>query len=614
MLAPCGQGASLTGAMRVEGRVNGEKNRKDAPMANDLAALVAQHVSAIYPEADAPALAEAVIAAFWPGADAPRDGVKPTSLSLWSEADAVLITYGDSIRATGERPLVTLLKFLREHIHPDVNGVHVLPFFPWSSDDGFSVIDYDAVDEKLGSWDDIGMIGQEFRLMVDLVLNHCSSQSVWFEKFLAGEPGYETWFKTASPEDDLSAVVRPRPHPLLARYEGADGPRHVWCTFSADQVDVNFGDPRVLLEFLGIMRRYIDHGSRIIRLDAVAFLWKEVGSPSIHLPQTHEVIRLMRTLVDHLDVPAVLLTETNVPHAENLSYFGNQNEAHAIYNFSLPPLLLHALLSGSSLYLRRWLMAMPPALPGCAYLNFVASHDGIGVRGAEGILPEQERDRMIDQVRDTGGAVSMRTRDGVETPYEINASLWSALEGRIGVGVDGLQFERFICCQTVMMSIEGIPAFYIHSMLATPNDREGLNLTGHNRAINRRKWDWGDLSALLADPASDQSRVLSELKRRVAIRRRQPAFHPNATQFTLQLPEGLLGLWRQSMDRRQSIFCIFNLGAEAQTLPLSSVNLIAGESWVDLVTGRLVATDSVDGMLELAPYQAVWITNSNAAH
>lgn len=579
-------------------------------MALDLSALVAAHLSAIYPDADADALAARALAAFWPGSDAPRDQVKPGHLSLWSEADAVLITYADSIRDPGAHPLAALHKFLREHVHPDINAVHILPFFPWSSDDGFSVIDYDAVDPKVGTWDDVAMIGQEFRLMADLVLNHCSSQSAWFRGFLAGDPAYADWFKTAEPDDDLGAVVRPRPHPLLTRYEGAEGPEHVWCTFSADQVDLNFGNPEVLLEFLGILRRYIDHGARIIRLDAVAFLWKEVGSPSIHLPQTHEVIRLMRTLVDHLDVPAVLLTETNVPHAENLSYFGNQNEAHAIYNFSLPPLLLHALLSGSSLYLRRWLMAMPPALPGCAYLNFVASHDGIGVRGAEGILPPAEVDRMIETVQDFGGAVSMRTRDGVESPYEINTSLWSALAGTTEGGADDLQFERFICCQTVMMSIEGIPGVYIHSLLATPNDREGLNLTGRNRAINRRKWDWAELEGLLADPATDQARVLAEMKRRMAIRRRQSAFHPNATQFTLQLGEALLGLWRQSMDRRQSIFCVTNLSDAPQELALSQINLIEGETWIDLLTGAQVA--GTDAQITLAPYQAIWVTNRAA--
>lgn len=579
-------------------------------MAQDIAALIAAHMAAIYPDRDPQALAARAIAAFWPAEDAPRDQVKPGHLSLWSEADAVLITYADSIREAGTHPLAALHKFLRGHIHPDINAVHILPFCPWSSDDGFSVIDYDAVDPAVGTWDDIAMIGQEFRLMADLVLNHCSAQSGWFQGFLSGDPAHANWFKTAEPDDDLSAVVRPRPHPLLTRYDGASGPEHVWCTFSADQVDLNFGNPEVLLEFLAILRRYIDHGARIIRLDAVAFLWKEVGTASIHLPQTHEVVRLMRTLVDHLDVPAVLLTETNVPHAENLSYFGNQNEAHAIYNFSLPPLLLHALLSGNSMYLRRWLMAMPPALPGCAYLNFIASHDGIGVRGAEGMLPQAEVDRMIETVQEFGGAVSMRARDGVEAPYEINTSLWSALSGTSAGGPDDLQFERFICCQTVMMSIEGIPAFYIHSLLATPNDREALNLTGHNRAINRRKWEWEELEGLLADPASDQSRVLREIKRRVAVRRRQPAFHPNATQFTLQLGEALLGLWRQSMDRRQSVFCVMNLTGAAQALDLNQINLIDGEVWTDLLSGASVA--GADGEIMLAPYQAVWLTNRAA--
>lgn len=205
--------------------------------------------------------------------------------------------------------------------------------------------DDDAADPALGGRDDVASIGQELRLTADLMLTHCSAQSDWIQGFLGGDL-VRAPDQTASVNDDLGAMVRPRPHPILTRYEGAAGLAHVWRTFVADQVDLSFGEPEAPLEFIAILRRRIDHGVRIIRLGAVGFLRKEGGAPSIHPAPTHEVVRLMCGLMDHLNVRAALLTEINAPHAENLSYFGNQNEAHAIYYFSLAPLLPHGLLTG----------------------------------------------------------------------------------------------------------------------------------------------------------------------------------------------------------------------------------------------------------------------------
>jgi sucrose phosphorylase len=387
-----------------------------------------------------------------------------------------------------------------------------------------------------------------------------------------------------------------------------NGPRHVWCTFSHDQIDLDFRNPEVLLEFLRIIRLHIENGVEIIRLDAVAFLWKEVGTKSIHLPQTHAVIKLMRTLFDYSKEPVVILTETNVPKAENLSYFGNHDEAHAIYNFPLPPLILHAMMSGSSRHLKRWQAGMPPAPLGCTYLNFTSSHDGIGMRPAEGQLPQEEIDRMIATVREVGGLVSMRTLpDGGEAPYELNTTFWDAL-GRTFKGEDDLQFERFMCSQTIVMSLEGIPAFYIHSMLATPNDHAQVEKRGMNRAINRHNWDYPELRDLLADPETPQARVMAAFAHRLGIRKKQPAFHPNATQFTLNLGDDrVFGLWRQSLQRHQSIFTLHNISDEEIAVPATALNLIDDEHWTDLLTGEII-----DGTVEeitLAPYQCRWISN-----
>ncbi len=547
-----------------------------------------------------------MIAAFWPEGHPRRQRPRRPSNNLWSEADAMVITYGNTISDGSHKPLDLLHDFLERNLKGAVNGVHILPFFPYTSDDGFAVTDYYKVDASLGDWPDIRRIGKDFHLMSDMVLNHVSSQGAWFNDYLQGKAPYDRFFKEASPEDDLSDVVRPRTTPLLREVDTASGPRHVWCTFSHDQVDLDFHNPEVLLEIIRILRFHIDQGVRTIRLDAVAFIWKEIGSPSIHLPQTHAIVKLMRVLADFAQEKVILLTETNVPKTENLSYFGRRDEAHMVYNFPLPPLVLHALLSGNVRYLRRWLRAMPPAPLGCAYFNFTASHDGIGMRPVEGILPTEDIAQIIDTVEEVGGLVSMRAlAGGGQSVYEINCAYFDAMTKTFD-GEDTLKIERFLCSQSIVMSLEGMPAFYLHSMIGTPNDHEAVTRRGMNRAINRHRWHYPALQDRLADPESDQARVLGELTRRLKIRARQAAFHPNATQLTLQLDEQLLGVWRQSLDRRQSIFALHNVSAAAVDLDAYALNLIEDEEWYDLLSGEPI---DADGMIPMAPYQVRWITN-----
>jgi sucrose phosphorylase len=578
--------------------------KPSSKLRNTLKTLLTQ----IYPDQNSSALVDQVTDAFWPRDLQPRSRGRALGNTLWNETDTLVITYGNTIVDGQHKPLDLLRDFLDRYIKGVISGVHILPFFPFTSDDGFAVTDYRVVNSQLGDWADIERIADEFRLMSDLVLNHVSSNSTWFSDYLQGHEPYDKFFKEALPTDDLSSVVRPRTSPLLREVETSNGPKHVWCTFSHDQIDLDFENPEVLLEFLRVTRLHIDHGIRIVRLDAVAFLWKQIGTSCIHLPETHAIVRLMRALCDYAEEPVVLLTETNVPNAENLSYFGNRNEAHMIYNFSLPPLLLHALLSGTSVHLNQWLMRMPPAQLGCAYLNFAASHDGIGVRGAEGLLSGEELGGVIEAVRDFGGKVSMRALpDGSQKPYELNITFFDALKGTIDGGKDAHQIARFLCSQTIVMALEGVPAFYIHSLLATSNDLDGVEKSGMNRAINRHRWDYDALRAELDNPDTVHAQVLTALKQRICIRTAQKAFHPNATQFTLQLGDKIFGLWRQSLNRDQSIFALHNVSDTVQDVPLVSINLIEGEDWHDLLTGEKL--DLSSGIISFAPYQARWISN-----
>jgi len=527
--------------------------------------------------------------------------------NLWDQTDIAMISYGDTLIDRTEKPLQTLLRFLNDHVCGLISGVHILPFFPWTSDDGFAVLDYSSVNEALGDWSHVRAIAERYRLMGDLVINHCSSRSPWFENFKAGvDPGRD-YFMMAQPDDDLDAVVRPRTSPLLMPVETPEGTRHVWCTFSHDQVDFDFRNPAVLEEFVKIIRLHLDNGVRIFRLDAVAFLWKVVGTPSINLQETHEMVRLLRTLIEHAQPDCMIITETNIPNRENLAYFGNANEAHAIYNFSLPPLLIWTLISGKSRYLSQWLMTMPPAQNGTTYFNFIASHDGIGLRPAEGLLGDDELDQFIGTMQQFGGLVSWRAdTGGRRKAYELNIALYDALQGTVD-GPDQWGHDRFLCAHAVMLALEGMPAFYIHSLLGTRNDHNRVEHTGHNRSINRSQWQYEELQSLLANETGHHRRVFDALRDLISVRRRQPAFHPNATQFTLQMAEGLFGFWRQSMDRRQSIFCIFNISARPVDLHLSDINLILTDEWQDLISGDRYPEGNE--VIELAPYRPLWISN-----
>ncbi len=526
----------------------------------------------------------------------------------WSQRDAIVMTYGDTLLREGEAPLVTLKKFFDDYADQVVTGVHILPFYPWSSDDGFSVLDYSSVNESLGDWENIAAIAEDYRLMADLVINHCSGRSLWFENFLRGRSPGKDYFFTASPDDDLSAVVRPRTSDLLRKVETSEGTKYVWCTFSHDQVDLDFRNPEVLKQFVSIIRHYLDNGVRIFRLDAVAFLWKVPGTSSLNLEETHELVRLLRTLIEYAVPDALLMTETNIPNRQNLSYFGNANEAHCVYNFSLPPLLVNALVTGDCSHLKMWMMSMPPAQNGTAYFNFIASHDGIGLRPAEGLLSDGELEALVETMRNFGGHVSYRAlEDGQNKPYEINISLFDALQGTTS-GADGWGQERFVCAHAIMLGLEGIPGIYIHSLLGTRNDYDRVENSGHYRAINRHQWDYDQLVAELDSQGSAHGKVFTRIKDLLQIRQRQAAFHPNATQFTLHLGDAIFGFWRQSIDRRQSVFVISNVSDRVLPLMLSDINLIGTDDWADLISGRQF--HSREQVIDIQPYQTLWITNA----
>jgi sucrose phosphorylase len=530
-----------------------------------------------------------------------------TTSENWNESDIFLISYGDSIVSAKDKKLKTLKNFVDEFLKPHFSNIHILPFFPFDSDDGFSITDYKKVRDDLGNWEDISLLSKDYRVMADIVINHASKQSEYFQEFIRGNFEYKDFFISLDEDEGFEEVVRPRSSDLFQEVEISNQKKYLWCTFSHDQIDLNFKNPRVLLFFIRLIYLYLRHGIKVFRLDAVAFLWKEKSTNCLNLPQTHEVVKLIRTILDNYNQNNLLITETNLPNLENLSYFGNGDEANAIYNFTLPPLLLWTLLMGDSTALRKWSMGMPPAKEHTTYFNFIASHDGIGLRPTENILTDQERGTLIDIVKEFGGVISNRKKpDGTETVYELNIALLDAMKGTFK-GIDHMQVDRFIACHAIMLSLEGIPAFYIHSVLGTTNDYELMKKNSQNRSINRKSWDINEIKNKLLDDKSINNQVYKSIINLVKIRKKQPAFHPNAIQFTFNLGKNFFGIWRQSIDKKQSIFSVTNVTNIFQYLDLTELNLIESEKWWDLMSSEDI--DDIKSTIALKAYQTVWISN-----
>ncbi|ADH62582.1 alpha amylase catalytic region [Allomeiothermus silvanus DSM 9946] len=507
----------------------------------------------------------------------------------WSEKDALLITYGDQIHAEGEPPLQTLYDFLYERLRGVFSGVHLLPFYPSTSDDGFSVVDFQRVDPELGTWTDIRIIAQDFRLMADLVCNHVSASSPWFQGFLQDDPQYQGFFITVDPGTDLSTVFRPRALPLLTPFQTPSGEKLVWTTFSPDQTDLNYANPEVLLEVIEALLCYVRNGAGLIRLDAVGFIWKEIGTSCMHLEGAHRIVKLMRLVLDAVAPHVLLVSETNAPHRENISYFGNgHDEAQLVYQFPLPPLVMHTFRTGDASKLAGWAAGLTLPSERTTFFNFLASHDGIGVVPAGGILQPEEIAALVRQALEHGGRVNHKDTPDGPVPYELCLTLFDALSNPNSDEAEDLKIARFLAANVILLSLQGIPGVYIHSLFGSPSDHAGFEESGIPRRLNRHKFTKAELEERLADPASRAAKILAAYSHLLRVRSMHPAFHPNAPQRILPSTE-VLRIVRGEGD--QAVGCYINVTDRPQVVSRIGKNLITGQ-WFTGV---------------LKPYQAAWI-------
>jgi len=518
-----------------------------------------------------------------------------------SERDVVLIAYGDHITKPNTPPLKSLNTFLLDHLKGVINTVHILPFFPYSSDDGFSVIDYYQVSPSLGGWEEIQTIAKNHRLMIDGVLNHISQHSSWFQGFLADLPSYQDYFIEVDSSIDIKGVIRPRTTPLVHTYRDHKGSlRSLWTTFSQDQIDLNYHNPEVLLQMLDVLLFYLSKGAKLIRLDAIAFLWKEQNTSCVHLPKTHTLIQLIREVIHDIAPEVLLITETNVPHHENIAYFGSgYNEAQMVYNFALPPLLAHGILREDARFIQQWANTLTLPSDEVCFFNFTASHDGVGVRPIQEILPKTEVDYLLQCAINHGGEISYRQEKKQDVPYEINCSYIDLLSSPDED--NKLRIKRLLLSQAIALAMPGVPAIYINSLIGFGNDYERVKRTGNKRAINRQKFLWEDLESLLCCENSPNHILFKQLTQLIEIRTHEQAFHPFGSFTFPELHPQIFAIERIAPEKKRSVLSLHNL--TSHTLTLSIPKAYHGSN-------DLIHHHTLGGTLTLKPYDFSWLRSS----
>ena len=521
-----------------------------------------------------------------------------------SEKTSLVISYGDNIYSSQSSSMKIFQKFFQKNLEKLFDTIHFLPFYPSSSDSGFAVKDHYQIDKKIGNWSDLKKISKSKKIMADVVINHASARGLWFKNFLKRKKPGKDYFLTVNSKFNTSKVVRPRDHKLLKKIKIFEKNDYLWRTFSPDQIDLNFKNPSVLLRFIKIIIYLINNGVTIFRLDAIAYLWKQNGTECINLSQTHEIIKLLRVVTSLLNVQTLIITETNLPEKENLSYFGKNNEANWVYNFSLPPLLIHAFLFENSSYLNQWSRKLPSTKHGNCYLNFIASHDGIGIRPTEGILNEKTLSSFLKRLKKNGSKFSYRkVQNKSKKVYEANITVFDALR-KSDFDPKGLFFlERYVSAHAIMVSFEGVPAVYFNSLFGKSNDEAKYIITGNNRDVNRYKWNFNNITTKLRDKKSKQSIFYRNIGALLETKRKQKAFHPNASRININLGPKIFCFKRISKDKKQSIICMTNLSSKIQTPNFKKIG-----NYRDLLNSNLKFREGT--ALILKPFQTVWLTNN----
>jgi sucrose phosphorylase len=403
-----------------------------------------------------------------------------------------LIVYPDSLGSD----LVELHYVLRRYLSRSIGGIHLLPFYPSSADRGFAPLTYDDVDPAFGTWRDIELIGTEFDLIIDFMVNHISRQSIYFQDYFEKGPDSEfadmfLSFNKLSPngeisETDLAKVYTRKPRPPYTVIHRADGSKEkVWCTFDYEQIDLDWNSP-VTRE---VMRRYLIQLSRtrakMIRMDAFAYCTVEIGKNCFFLePQVWELLEWLQDYASAFGVDILPEVHEHYRYHEKISAQG-----YWTYDFSLPMLVLHTLYHHTSQSLKQWLALCPRK-----QMTTLDTHDGIGVVDVQDILTPDEIQRTLD-VLDQKGSNTRKVFSGPEYEnldiYQVNCTYYSAL---------GRNDDAYIAARSIQFFSPGIPQVYYVGLLAGVNDIELAKQTKNGRDINRHNYTLDEVAEEIKKP------------------------------------------------------------------------------------------------------------------
>lgn len=511
----------------------------------------------------------------------------------------MLICYADHVQEKNAKPLQTMRLFLNRYAKGIINRIHFLPFYDHSEfDDGFSIKNYNKVHKDHGSWEDIKKINKNFTFMFDLVLNHASIQGDIATAQLAGDKKYKDYFLILDKKIDTAKVFRPRTHPLFTEVGTKNGKKYAWTTFSKDQIDWNFKNPKVLIEMIKTLLLYFENGAKAIRLDAVAYVWKKPGTACFDLEECHIIVQIFRDIFRECEPRAWAIAETVLPHERNIKYLGNgQNESHFVYNFALETLLLHTFLAADTSVANKFLDRITNDFGNeTSILNLSVSHDGIHVIPAKGVLNNKQMMAIAKDCKKKGAKVLYRTVEGGKgktEPYELNISYPSAIDG---VG-------KYLASQAIQLALKGVPLIYLNNLIGAKNWSAGIKKLGYSRAINRQKFDYKTLAKTLENKNTYQSKIYTGYKKLLKVRTKEPLFSPLANQNILEIDKHVLAIHR--WQNNKNLIAITNVSNQKITINSIKIkNALNNLKCTDIITNKKI---NLSKSINLKPCQILWL-------
>lgn len=442
----------------------------------------------------------------------------------------MLITYADSLG----KNLKELKQVLDVHFDREIGAVHILPFFPSSGDRGFAPLTYEEVDPVFGTWEDVEAIGKDRELMFDFMINHLSRQSREFQDFVQNHDAsaykdmfirfQDFWPGGAPTQEEIDMLNKRKNHAPCERIDFADGTQEdIWCTFSAEQMDLNL-ESELTWEFAERSLRFLmERGASMIRLDAFAFATKKLGTSCFFVePEMWECMRRVQHILDEKQV--AMLPEIHDHYTVQLKIAGH---GYPVYDFALPLLVLHTLFTGNAARLKSWLSICPRQ-----QYTTLDTHDGIGAVDAEGLLTESEIAQVVERTAQNGAVMKMdHSAKAKEKPvvYQIECTYYSAL---------GEDDRAYLLARAIQFFAPGTPQVYYVGLLAGENDHELMKRTNYPRNISRHNYTLAEIEAAVQKP------VVKKLCALMRLRNEYAAF--DGETVVSELPDNLLEITRES--------------------------------------------------------------------